>query len=54
MGYIEMIPVTSEQLDQCDTCGHDGLKTSGYTIKNNYGEAMIFFCFNCKYKLLNP
>ena len=52
MGYVEAIRVTPDQLDTCDYCGQQGLKTSGHIVKDSYGEPMIFMCFNCKHKLL--
>lgn len=53
MGYVEIIPVTADQLDICDECCHQGLKSSGKTIRDSDNEPVIFFCFNCiqKHKL---
>jgi hypothetical protein len=48
MGYIETIRITPDQLDLCDSCNKQGLKASGYTAHDSYGEATIFLCFNCK------
>jgi len=52
MGYVEAIRVTPDQLDTCDYCGQQGLKTSGRMVNDIYGEPMIFMCFNCKQKLI--
>jgi hypothetical protein len=52
MGYIETIRITPEQLDLCDNCNQQGLKASGHYANDSYGEAVIFFCFNCKRKLI--
>lgn len=50
MGYIEMIKVTADQLDVCDNCNQQGLKTSGRMVAIN-GENTMWFCFNCKEKI---
>lgn len=52
MGYIERIVITPDQLDVCDSCNQQGLKASGHTTFDSYGEAVIFICFNCKHKVL--
>jgi hypothetical protein len=52
MGYIETIRITPDQLDLCDNCNQQGLKASGHYVNNSHGEAVIFFCFNCKRKLV--
>jgi hypothetical protein len=52
MGYAEIIPVTPDQLDVCDSCKQQGLKRSGHAIKDVHGEAVLWFCFNCKAKIL--
>jgi hypothetical protein len=50
MGYIEMIKVSADQLDVCDNCNQQGLKTSGrYMWRND--EYLMWFCFNCKEKM---
>ena len=53
MGYVEIIPVTASELDICDECCHQGLKSSGKTIYDSDNDPVIFFCFNCiqKYNL---
>ena len=48
MGYVEMRRVDNSELDTCDQCNQQGLKTSGRTITDSYGEAVIWICFNCK------
>ena len=48
MGYIEVIKVDKSELDVCDQCNQQGLKASGRTITDSYGEAVIWICFNCK------
>lgn len=50
MGYVEAIRVSPEQLDTCDQCNQQGLKTSGEFIKDSYGESVIWICFNCVQK----
>ena len=52
MGYVEIIPVTASQLDICDECCQQGLKSSGKTILGADNEPVIFFCFNCVNRLL--
>lgn len=47
MGYVELIQVTPDQLDTCDECDQQGLKTSGRTIFDLNDEAVLWFCFNC-------
>jgi len=51
MGYVEIIRVTPDQLDTCDSCNQQGWIESGHTINDNHGERMIFICFNCKQKI---
>jgi hypothetical protein len=53
MGYVELIPVTAEQLTVCDDCNQQGLKTSGKTIFDAHNEPVLWFCFNCVQKVLN-
>jgi hypothetical protein len=50
MGYVEIIKVTPDQLDTCDDCNQQGLKTSGRTIFDTYGDPVLWFCFNCVQK----
>jgi hypothetical protein len=50
MGYVEIIPVKAEQLDICDECCQQGLKSSGKTVNDEHGDPVIFFCFNCVHK----
>jgi hypothetical protein len=47
MGYVEIVRVTSDQLDLCDQCGQQGLKTSGRMITDTYSQDILWFCFNC-------
>jgi hypothetical protein len=51
MGYVELIPVTAQQLDICDECCQQGLKTSGKTVNDEHGDPVLFFCFNCVHRL---
>jgi len=51
VGYAEVIRVTPEQLDLCDSCSNQGMIDSGHTIYSNSGERLIFICFNCKEKI---
>jgi hypothetical protein len=51
MGYIEIIAITPEDLDLCDSCNQQGRISSGKTICDQEGERMIFICFNCKQKI---
>ena len=52
MGYVELIRVTPDQLEICDSCNQQGLKESGHMINDSHGEPMIFSCFNCKQKII--
>lgn len=52
MGYIELIKVTDDQLDTCDECYQKGLKTSGRTIVDSYGDPVMWLCFNCVQRIL--
>lgn len=47
MGYFEIVKVTSDQLDLCDQCDQQGLKTSGRMINDEYSQDILWFCFNC-------
>jgi|688.fasta_scaffold478045_1 hypothetical protein len=47
MGYAEIVRVTPDQLDLCDQCGQQGLKTSGEMITDSYSQDILWFCFNC-------
>ena len=49
MGYIEVVKVNPDELDTCDQCGKQGLKESGELLKDIYGEAIMWICFNCSY-----
>jgi hypothetical protein len=51
MGYVEVAKVKQNELDVCDTCNQQGLKTSGKYGYDNYGEPIIFTCFNCVEKI---
>ena len=53
MGYVEIIPVKANQLEICDECCHQGLKTSGKTVFDTHNEPVLWFCFNCVQKVLN-
>lgn len=57
MGYVEIIKLDPKnpdhKLDVCDKCGQQGLITSGHMTHNSHGDPVIFFCFNCKNKILN-
>jgi len=50
MGYVELIPVTAQQLDICDECCQQGLKSSGKVVLDFNKEEVLFFCFNCVHK----
>lgn len=52
MGYVEIVrKVKPDELDVCDTCNQQGLKTSGKYDYDSYGEPFIFTCFNCVEKI---
>lgn len=49
MGYVEKRKLnTYDQLDTCDQCNQEGLKTSGLEVKDNEGVVVMWLCFNCK------
>ena len=49
MGYVEMRKLnTYEELDTCDQCQQEGLKTSGLEVKDKEGVVVMWLCFNCK------
>ena len=52
MGYVEVIKVSPTDLDRCDQCNQQGLRTSGQYVMHN-GEAIMWICFNCAYKQSN-
>lgn len=47
MGYVEIVKVDPAQLDTCDQCGDQGLKTSGRSITDEHSEEILWFCFTC-------
>jgi hypothetical protein len=53
MGYVEIIIPKPEELDTCDSCGNQGLNRNGQYITDSYGENVMWFCFNCKEKMLH-
>ena len=53
MGYVEMIQVTPDQLTLCDSCGHEGLTTTGREIFDSHDVPILWFCFNCVRKVLS-
>ena len=50
MGFIEVIGVSSADLDVCDLCNQQGRIASGHTDYDNHGERLLFTCFNCLQK----
>lgn len=49
MGYVERRKLTTyDELDTCDQCNQEGLKTSGLEVKDEHGEIVMWLCFNCK------
>ena len=53
MGYVEAIRVTPDQLTLCDSCGHEGLTTTGRDIVDSQGVSILWFCFNCVNRVLS-
>jgi hypothetical protein len=47
MGYVELIPITPDQLDTCDSCDNQGVRSSGRSITNSYDEEIMWFCYTC-------
>jgi len=48
MGYVEMRRVDNSELDTCDQCNQQGLKTSGLEVNDEQGVVVMWLCFNCK------
>ena len=46
----EMFIISNAKLDICDHCNQQGSVSGGEYIKDNYGENMVFKCFNCLVK----
>jgi len=48
MGYVEIVRrVQNHELDICDQCEQQGVKTNGKTITDSYSQDILWFCYNC-------
>jgi hypothetical protein len=51
MGYVEIVGrVSDHELDTCDQCGQQGVRSNGKTITDNYSQDILWFCYNCVQK----
>jgi len=54
MGYIEVRKITpNDVIWACDDCGQEGVQANGKGIYDNSGVMIMWFCYNCKERMLN-
>jgi hypothetical protein len=53
MGFAEVIHVSTEELEICDSCNQEGRLIKGQFITDSSGQPVMWFCFNCVNKVLN-
>ncbi len=51
MGYAEIIHVSAEELELCDSCNQEGRLIKGQFITDSSGQPVMWFCFNCVNKV---